>query len=733
MKNYHKLYFRDILNITAILLIFINLGQAQSLFNLKSEKEVEREVQELVGKMTLDEKLSMIHGEGFNIAAVERLGIKKINMSDASMGLRITPWPEDKGLEPSTAFPSSILLAATWDQKQVYDYAKAVAEEFRARNIHVLLGPGINIYRYPLCGRNYEDMGEDPFLASSLVVPYINAVTDTRVIPVVKHLVANNSENKRKFSNSVVDERTLREIYFPGFKAAVTKGNTLGLMNAYNLLNGYYCGENEWLLKDVLRDEWGFKGMVISDWSSVWNSDLAAKAGLDIEMPGGKQVFVMSPKALKKQLKDGVITEKEIDLKVSNLIRPSIILGLYDDNWQDPSLNKLEEHAEVALETARKGITLLKNEDNLLPLNPKKVKKIVVIGPTAMKTPTTGGGSGGVRPENPKSIMDGMLNVYGNKVEYLEKFDEEKIRKADAVVVCVGLNTKLVVKDFRTKKNKETIAKEQAEFNKNKVNIEGEGRDRPNFSLPKEQNELISKCTSVNAKTVVMVTAGGAVDVKPWIGKIKGLVWMYYPGQNGSIAAAEVVSGKVNPSGKLPFTFDLNLEDNAAYKNFHLSWKGPKSKKKTGIRTYQDVNYDEGIFLGYRHYDRIETKPAFPFGYGLSYTTFKYSNIEVRKENETVKVSFTLKNTGKRAGAEIAQVYVGDVKCSVPRPIKELKGFSKVYLKSGEEKQVTIELEKDAFSFWSPVTKKWTLESGDFKILVGSSSDDILLEKTIKM
>jgi beta-glucosidase len=618
----------------------------------------------------------------------------------------------------------------------VHDYAKAVAEEFRARHMHILLGPGINIYRSPLCGRNYEYMGEDPFLVASMVVPYVEAVESVRVLPVVKHIVANNSENKRKNSNSVVDERTLREIYFPGFKAAVQKSHTPAIMNAYNLLNGVYCGENSWLLKDVLRKEWGFNGMVISDWHSLWNSELAARSGCDIEMPGGQQVFVMSPDSLKRLLNEGKITEKDIDEKVSNLIRPCIKYDLYDKNWADPALNKRDEHAKVALKTAREGITLLKNEDDLLPLLPEKAKKIVVIGPTAAKTPTTGGGSGGVTPENPVSIWDGMKNIYGDKAVLLTRFDAQQLKDADAVVVCVGLNTDLVLKNYNSKNGKvpKSIAEEQASFNKKEKDpIEGEGHDRSTFGLPEYQNNLIKKCAAANKNAVVMITAGGAVDMMPWIDSVKSIVWMYYPGQNGSQAAAEIVAGEVNPSGKLPFTYDKRLEDNAAYGNFGLKWGNNGKPKYAGYRPYWDVHYDEGIFLGYRHYDKENMEPLFPFGHGLSYTTFKYDDLKINKEGDKVLVTFKVTNTGDMDGAEIAQLYVGDQESSVPRPVKELKGFKKVFLKKGETKTITIELDPSDFSFWDPETKQWTMEPGVFDILVGSSSRDIRLNKTVSM
>lgn len=696
-----------------------------------NSKNVEQRVNSLVDKMTLDEKLNMIHGGGFSINGVKRLGIPSINMSDASMGLRVTPWPHDKGLEPSTAFPSSIMLTATWNPERAYDTAKAISEEFKARNMHVLLGPGVNIYRYPLCGRNYEYMGEDPYLASKMVVPYIKGATDTGVMTVVKHFVANNSDTKRKNSNSVVSERALREIYFPAFKAAVVEAKVPAVMNAYNLLNGEYCGEDSWLLKKVLRGEWGFDGMVISDWDSIWNSDRAANSGLDIEMPGAGQTQIMSAPVMKQLLKDGKVTMDEINSKVKHLIRPCIQFGFYDKTFKDPSLNKREEHAKVALETAREGIVLLENKDNFLPLEDFTNKKIVVLGPTAKKTPTTGGGSGGVTPENPVSIYEGIHKQYP-QAELLETFDKQKIEDADAVIVCVGLNESLKLKDYSKQNKKSSIAEEQAGFNRKDLPIEGEGRNRTTYSLPEHHNKLILDCAAINPNIVVMVTAGGGVDMTQWINKVKSVLWLFYPGANGCTAAGEIVSGKVNPSGKLPISIEKKIEDNPAYVNGEIGW-GAKLTKKCGKRSYADVNYKEGIFVGYRYYDKNNVEPLFCFGHGLSYTTFTYGKPKVTKNGDKVQVTFTVKNTGTRYGAEIAQLYVRDVQSSVPRPLKELKGFKKVFLKPGETKEVSLTLDKHAFSFWNPKTKSWTLEPGTFELLIGSSSRDIRQRVSVEL
>ena len=712
--------------------------------------EFNSKAKELVSKMTLDEKLDIIHGNGFNIAAVKRLGISAVNVSDASMGIRITPWPHCKGKGPSTAFPSTLLLAATWDSALGAKYAKAVAEEFRARNIHILLGPGVNIYRNPLCGRNYEYMGEDPYLVSQMVAAYVKSVQKVGCLTTVKHFVANQSEPKRKISNSVVSERALREIYFPAFKASVEKGGTLGIMNAYNLLNGTYCGENKWLLKNVLRDEWGFNGFVMSDWESLWHSELAANSGVDIEMPGGRQTFALKPETVKKMLKDGRTTQEEIDSKVFHIVRACLAMGFYDKNWAKPELNKLDEHAKIALDTARAGMVLLKN-DKLLPLSPDKVKKVVVIGPAAILTATTGGGSGHVEPNNPVNLLEGIKKIYGEKTVFLPKFDKDKISDADAVFVCVGYNT-LIAKKFYdgVKRKLSSIAEEQAAFNTNNSgngkldHSEHEGNDRQNYHLPKGDDQLIAKCAEANPNTAVLIVSGGGVAM-PWIDKVKSVLWTIYGGQNGSIAAGEILAGKVNPSGKLPITISKSLEDLNGYGDIGMTWDGngkpvlhknlehwniPYNKKKDKSLInepikYYNVVYKEGIFVGYRYFDKNNIAPQFPFGHGLSYTTFKFGKPEIKVSGKDVKVTFTVTNTGSREGAEVAQLYVHDVKCSVPRPPKELKGFKKVNLQPGETKTVEISLDNSSFSFWNPETKKWTMEPGEFKLLIGASSRDI--------
>jgi beta-glucosidase len=712
---------KNIFTVLIFAVISLNLLRA-------SDNDLEAKADKLVSGMTLDEKLHLIHGCGFQSAGVPRLGLPPIYTTGSSMGLTVSPWPAVKGMEKATAFPATIMLAATWNREIAYKYGRAIAEELRARYMHILLAPGVNLYRNPLCGRNYEYMGEDPYLASEIVVPYIEAVQEVGVMPTIKHFVANNSDTRRKHSNSVVSERALREIYFPPYKAAVQRANCLGFMNSYNLVNGEYTGESKWLLDDILRKEWGFKGLVMSDWNSLWNPELAAKSGVDIEMPGGRQCKVLGPENLKRLLKEGKITMENINSKVKHIIYACLQLNLYSKDFKQPGLNRLEEHAALALETAREGIVLLKNKDNLLPVEPAMDKKVVVIGPTAKNTPTTGGGSGAVTAVDPISIWDSVKKLYSS-AEYLKNIDEDKIRNADVVLVCVGNNYGLVLHAYSKSM---TIEKEQEMFNKGADEIEGEGRERKSFALDKKQIELIEKCAALNPNCTVMITSGGGVKMLPWIDKVKSAMWLFYPGENGSQAAVEIMAGLVNPSGKLPVSLEKELKDNPAYGNLGLTWGDNGKSKKCGIREYWDVNYKEDVFLGYRYFVSGKVKPLFPFGFGLSYTTFKYSNLFIRKADDgLVYVSADITNTGKYAGREVVQLYVGDPEASVPRPARELKGFEKIFLIPGETKRVAFRLNNSAFSFWSPKSKKWTVEPGKYNIYVSASSEDIRLTGSV--
>ena len=699
--------------------------------NWENSKKLDEAVEQILQAMSFEDKNSLIFGRGFNAAEVESVGIPPLNMSDASMGMRQTPWPEIKGQEPATAFPATIMLAATWNEEIAFEYGKAVAEEFRGRGIQVLLGPGINIYRHPQCGRNYEYLGEDPYLVSSLVVPYIKAVQEVGVMAVVKHFAANNSENKRKNSNSVIGEQALREIYLPGFEAAVIKAGVLGVMTAYNLLNGNYCGESKELIQDILRDEWGFEGLVMSDWVAIWHSETALKYGVDLEMPGKGQTDVFSPKKVKQCIMDGTVSIEDIDYKVKNIIRACLKLNLYNPNWIMPELNDKKRHSEIALQTAREGIVLLKNADNILPLKPETCGDIVMLGPIAERTPTSGTGSGAVLPENIVNLADAFNDIYPDGT-VLSTFDSDAIKAASEVIVCVGNNEGFKPTDHRSPRVKSSIMEEQEFFNDVSYDREGEGHDRISFSLSPKHNELIKKCCNLNSNVVVVFTSGGAVDMSAWIDKVKAVIWMFYPGENGSLAVIEILAGKMNPSGKLPVSIERNIEDNSA-KNFTLDWDDDSDMKQCGIRNYQDVVYEEGIFVGYRHFDSHNIEPLFCFGHGLSYTKFEYSNLKTLINGNEVEVTLNIENTGDLAGAEVVQIYVSDLESTQIRPDKELKGFKKVYLQPDEKSTISLVLDERAFSFWSEVEHKWVVEPGEFKLLIGASSRDIRLSQIIKL
>jgi beta-glucosidase len=699
--------------------------------NWDNTLELNEAIEVILQEMSLDDKLNLIYGCGFHATDIKRLGIPPLNMSDASMGMRQTPWPKIKGMEPATAFPATIMLAATWSNELAFEYGNAVAEEFRGRGIQVLLGPGINIYRHPQCGRNFEYLGEDPYLVSEMVVPYIKGVQGVGVMAVVKHFAANNSENKRKNSNSVVDEKTLREIYLPGFEAAVKDGKVLGLMTAYNLLNGLYCGESSELIKDILRLEWGFDGLIMSDWDSIWHTENALKNGVDLEMPGDGQTNIFAPEKVKQCLLDGTITNDDIDFKVRNILKPCLILNLYDPDWIKPELNDKKKHRNIALRTAREGIVLLKNKDSLLPLNVEHSNNFVMLGPTAEYTPTSGTGSGAVLTEKQVNLADAFRDIF-TEGTVLSEFDEKSVKNASAVIVCVGNNEGFRIRDHRTPGMKSSILEDQAFFNDPGFDREGEGHDRINFALSPKHNDLIDKCCALNDNVIVVFTSGGAVDMNSWIDKVKAVLWIFYPGEIGAKAAIEIIAGEINPSGKLPVTIEKNINDNSSNKNFNLDWDDNSNIKKCGIRDYQDVIYEEGLLVGYRHFDTNAIDPLFCFGHGLSYTEFEYSDLNISLSSDNnLDVSFYVKNIGNSFGAEIAQVYVRDIESTEVRPLKELKGFNKVFLEPNDKVCINITLNKRAFSFWSSKEKQWLMETGEFEILVGASSRDIRLNKTI--
>lgn len=809
------------------------------------------DVEKLIGQMTLEEKVDFIGGtKGFYIRGIDRLGIPEIRMADGPVGVR------NPG--PSTAFPASITLAASFDKELARKVGDAIGCEARSKNVHIMLGPAMNIHRAPFCGRNFEYLGEDPYLAGKIAANYTLGMQSEGVMATAKHYAANYQDFNRNNVSSNIDERTLNEIYLPAFKATVQEGKIAAVMTSYNLVNGIHASQNDYLINQALKKEWGFKGFVMSDWVSTYNGIACAKGGLDLEMPSARH---MCPDTLIPAIKNGKLDIKIIDDKIRRILTMYNRFGLFEN----PTIAKgfILDSAKVrnvAIDAARGGIVLLKNENSFLPLDLQKVKSIAVIGPNGNPAVTGGGGSSFVQPLHSVSIFESIKKMAGKDATVTfakgvytgERLPDGFFKNFDFYVKNNGVKTKGVQAEFykgtkltgevilkktfeklnletddmkfdnfpkedfsarftcyfsptesgtywlglagddgyklfvdgkmvveQWQNQGETIRKYEGDFKKGKeykievqyyqaggdavirlasqkreaketgketpmelavkaaknaeVAIvcvgfsnenESEGSDR-SFEMPYKQNELIEKIESVNPNTVVVINAGGNVEMSPWIDKSKGIIHAWYPGGEGAIALAEIIFGITNPSGKLPVSFETKLEDNPTFKSY---WDDDKDLK---------VEFTEGIFMGYRGYDKSTIKPRFPFGFGLSYTTFEYGNLKVKsdkiKSGEDLKFSVDITNTGKVNGAEAVQVYVSDLQCSLPRPIKELKAFDKVFLKKGETKTVEFTLDKDAFSFYDPAKHGWTLEPGEFKILIGSSSADIRKEFSINV
>jgi beta-glucosidase len=814
------------------LLLASSILSSQSLPTYKDPKApVESRVQDLISKMTLEEKIDMLGGvDGFYIRPSERLGIPKIKMADGPLGVR--------NYGRATAFPAGIAFAATWNKALTEKYGEAIGKEARSKGVHIMLAPGVNIYRAPMCGRNFEYYGEDPYLASRMVVAYITGVQSQGVVATVKHYAANNEEYDRHTVSSDVDERTLREIYLPTFRAAVEEAHVGAVMNSYNLVNGVHTSQSQHLLGEVLKGDWKFDGFVMSDWVSTYDGVAAANAGLDLEMPSGQH---LNRDTLMPAIKAGKLSIPTVDDKVRRMLRVMFRFGFFDRPQLDSSLPLYSPDSKViALQAAREGIVLLKNDDNVLPLDRSTVKSIAVIGPNAHPAVTGGGGSSIIQPFRSVSALDGIIvaagerikvfyaagvgadvasifrnsefsttstnnqSVRGLKGEYFSNRDlsgtpmltridrrvaftwgegspapgmpeddfsvrwtgkirvesdgeyEFFVRGDDGYRLTVG--DRLVLDEWRDQaaslKQAKTTLKgggfvdvkleyyersgdAEISFGWRKVEeskeseaaklagrcdvavvcvgfnstTEGEGFDRP-FELPKEQVDLIKEVARANKKTIVVLTVGGNVSMSGWLGDVAGLLHTWYPGQEGGTAIAEVLFGDVNPSGKLPASFEKRWEDNATFNSYYA-----KDKK---------LAYTEGVFVGYRHFDSKNIEPLFPFGFGLSYTTFEYKNLKITSSsgavNPKVAVEFEVVNTGTRAGAEVAQVYVGEMNPALPRPVKELKGFEKVLLQAGESKKVSMTLEKQSFAYYNVSSRQWKVKPGSFLISVGSSS-----------
>ena len=804
--------------ITFIVFTFLlTLGSASAQIVNITQSDINK-AREIVSKMTLDEKISYISGyTDFSICPIPRLGLPEIKMADGPQGIR--------NVARSTMYPAGILSAATWNRQLINKLGCSLGQDARLHGINILLGPGVNMYRAPMCGRNFEYFGEDPYLASETAKHYIIGVQSQGVIATIKHFALNNQEWNRHHVSSDADERTIQEIYFPTFKKAVKEAHVGAIMNSYNLINGVHATENPWLNIHVLRDCWGFKGILMSDWESVYSGVGAVLGGLDLEMPSGRY---MNKETLLPALKSGIISERMIDDKVCHIIQTLSAFGLLKQNQANTkdTDRELSTSASTALDIAREGIVLLKNKNSLLPLR----GNIAIIGPNANITPT-GGGSGSVTPFKTTTVAEGIKAIYNGKSSYIEdakwldtlkleykasyytnknlegkpalvrkeaeinhewkedapapelpadgfsvKWESSFKSETDGIIKLmvrgddgyrVFVNDKEVASDWtnhavtekeacvQIKKgneykirmeyydnirdataqliiqtaNTEKLRHALSKFDNVALcvgftsNTEGENFDRP-FELNTWQKSLIDLISKIKKNTIVIVNSGGSIDFGPWIDNVGAVLMAWYPGQEGGRAIAEILSGKISPSGKLPISIERKWEDNPCSKNYY----------DHRDVTHKRVLYSEGVFTGYRGFDRNGTAPLFPFGYGLSYTTFEYNNLKTEKGSDNnIKVSFDLKNTGKRDASEIVQIYVHDVESSVPRPLKELKNYEKVYLRKGETKHITLELNKDAFSFYDINAHDFIVEKGDFEILVGASSSDIKLRTTINL
>ena len=820
-----------------VVLVFSAVFSLISPLRPYAQDNVEARVDSLLKQLSLEEKVDLLGGlDDFYIRDVKHIGLPRLKMSDGPIGVR--------NYGPATTLAGGIALAASWDPELAQRAGAVIGQDARARGVHFMLGPGVNIYRAPMNGRNFEYFGEDPFLAARMAVGYIKGMQSQRVSATIKHFMGNNSEVLRHDSDSIIDERTMREIYLPAFEAAVKEAHVGAIMDSYNLTNGQHMTQNGYLNNDVAKKEWGFDGVMMSDWDSTYDGVAAANGGLDLEMPSGKN---LNRATLLPAIKAGKVSEATIDDKVRRILRDAVRFGWLDNEQTDSSISLFnQEGRTVALDAVRSGMVLLKNEGSLLPLDKNKVRTIAVIGPGAYPGQPVGGGSAGVAPFATVSYLQGISNYLGHsatvyyqrglpgvqemaastafmtapsggkeglRVEHFKspdlrgRPDEVKIDShidfnsdwsgyqglssefrsarwtgyytaptAGAYEVFLqgpaelgrgrlflddkllldnwtGCNAMVAVADVNLTAGAHKVTAELSRGNWGSVDIragivnlagvvepearalaikvdvivlavgfdpssESEGSDRT-FRLPPGHDELVKEISAANKNTIVVVTSGGAVDASSWLDQVPALFEGWYSGQEAGTALAELLFGEASPAGKLPISWERRWEDNAVHDSYY-----PQGTDKK-------ITYSEGVFVGYRHFDKASVKPLFPFGYGLSYTTFAYKNLTLSPASfsagQPVTVGFDITNTGARAGTEIAEVYVGDKHSTVPRPVKELKGFSKVMLSPGETKHVTLALNQRAFSYYDVKNHRWTAEPGSFDVLVGPSSSEIAL------
>ncbi|HBS44984.1 MAG TPA: glycosyl hydrolase [Paenibacillus sp.] len=680
-----------------------------------------KKIEELLSQLTLDEKIGMIHSDNvYNNKGVDRLGIPAFYMSDGPTGVRMEYDRETiqnigNSNETVLSLPCSTAVAATWNTELAYLHGKTLGSEVRGRGKDVSLSPGINIHRTPLCGRNFEYQSEDPYLVSKMAVGIIKGLQDNDIASCVKHFVANNQEVNRFSVNVEIDDRTLHEIYMPAFKAAIVEGNSYSIMGAYNKFRGEYCCQSKYLLKDVLRDEWGFDGVIISDWGAVHDTKKAIDAGTDFDMDIRNtydDFYFANP--LKAMVEAGEIDEENVNERIRRILKLMFKLKIFDKTRNKGAYNS-RTNSEAILEVARESIVLLKNDKQILPLSEEKIKKIVVIGENADRLHAFGGGSSEVRALYEITPLLGINMYLGGNTEIVYSPGYTSDKGADA-------EQQKVLSD----KACELAANCDACIYVGGLNhdFDTEAYDRNDLKLPYGQDELIQKLLKINPNMVIVNMSGSPVEMGEWINEAHAVVQYWYSGSEGGTALAEVIFGAVNPSGKLTTTFPKRLEDTPVY---HFGeYPGD-----------ENVTYNEGVFVGYRYYDTYMVEPEFCFGHGLSYTDFEYNDIETKVTRQTdgkgmaADILVTVTNEGKVAGADVVQLYITDKESSVDRPLQELKGFRKVRIDPGETKTVKFTLKTEDFSFYSMEDSGWKFEDGKFVVSIGRSSRDIRLKAEI--
>lgn len=666
----------------------------------KNPADAEKQADAILALLTAEERFQLACG-GNGLRSIGDL--PKVRFGDASAGLRIDPKKPSAAIPQTTAFPCTQLLTAAWNPELAFAYGQAVAEEFRAAGRHVLLGPGVNIYRLATNGRNFEYMGEDPYLAGRTAAAYIRGAQEVGVMTTVKHFLSNNTEFKRRGMNAVIDERTLHEIYLPAFQASIDAG-AWAVMTSYNQVNGQWVAESKTLVTDLLRNQMGFDWLVMTDWTATWHGDKALSSGIDLEMPGGSAL---------KEVQEKAVGTPEAERMARSILKTFIASGVYEKEaageYTKPELAKFNEHTALARKVNEQSIVLLKN-NGILPLKNIPTGSVLVTGNFCEREELAGKGSGHVVGYDLITYAQEAMNRFGKECVIVErKPTDEQIKAASLVLLFSGFPN------------------------------EGEGENR-RWTLP--DDELITRAVKLNPNTVVGLVCGGGT-ASEWANDAAGILFLSYGGQTAAPATFDIFLGKVNPSGKLPFSFEKSFSDSPGAGNDRIppnewTYSSPLFEVKKNsfffdeetkeVRTY-DVRYDEGIFVGYRGYDDRNVDVRFPFGHGLSYTKFAYSNLKVASRDGKVSLEFTIENIGDREGGEVVQVYVSDKQCRVPRPPKELKNYQKVFLAPGEKKMLKLELGEEAFRFWDPAAKKWMVEPGKFEISVGSSSRDIRLKK----